>query len=153
MMLALGFFVFTRKTLPFQKIDRNSDFNWKSNSRVGKRGAFQYLGPGDDVITITGDLYPELTGGQQSLSTVRLMALTGNSWPLIDGSGNIYGVYIINSVQENGSEYFSDGSPRKITFTLKLTQVDDTLNELLGDLYQQTEKLINQIQHPQGSPS
>ena len=149
MMLALGFFVFMRKTLPFQQMNRSSDFNWKPNSRVGKRAAFQYLGPGDDSISISGELYPELTGGHASLDAIRLMALTGKSWPLIDGAGRIYGMYIINSVLENGSEYFNDGTPRKINFTLKLTQVEETLNGLIGDLSDQMNELLNST----GSPS
>ena len=149
MMLALGFFVFMRKTLPFQQMNRSSDFNWKPNSRVGKHAAFQYLGPGDDSISISCELYPELTGGHASLDAIRLMALTGKSWPLIDGAGRIYGMYIINSVQENGSEYFNDGTPRKINFTLKLTQVEETLNGLIGDLSDQMNVLLNST----GSPS
>lgn len=153
MMLALGFFVFTRKTLPFQQMNRSSAFNWKPNSRVGKRNAFQYLGPGDDSITIIGELYPEFTGGQLSLTAIRLMALTGKSWPLIGGNGHIYGMYVIDSVQENGSEYYNDGTPRKINFTLKLTQVDNVLSELVGDLSQQMDELLIKAKNQLGSPS
>lgn len=142
MMLALGLFVFMRQTLPFQNMDRTSAFNWKDNARVGKRAAFQYIGPGEDTINIAGALYPELTGGVLSLAAVRLMAEQGRSWPLIDGTGMIYGMYVISSVTENGSEYYSDGSPRKINFTLKLTRVDESLEALAGDLRAQGEQLF-----------
>ncbi|MEQ4451009.1 phage tail protein [Kosakonia sp. YIM B13605] len=142
MMLALGLFVFMRQTLPFQNMDRTSAFNWKNNARVGKRAAFQYLGPGEETIDITGALYPELTGGVLSLAAVRLMADQGRSWPLIDGTGMIYGMYVISSVIEKGSEFYSDGSPRKINFTLKLTRVDESLVALAGDLQEQGEQLL-----------
>ncbi|CAI8823121.1 MULTISPECIES: phage tail protein [Kosakonia] len=142
MMLALGLFVFMRQTLPFQNMDRTSAFNWKNNARVGKRAAFQYLGPGEETIDITGALYPELTGGVLSLAAVRLMADQGRSWPLIDGTGMIYGMYVISSVIEKGSEFYSDGSPRKINFTLKLTRVDESLVALAGDLQEQGEHLL-----------
>ncbi len=72
-------------------------------------------------MEITGDLFPELTGGVLSLAAVRLMAEQGKQWPLIDGTGMIYGWYVISNVKENGSEFYSDGSPRKINFTLQLT--------------------------------
>ncbi len=48
MMLALGMFVFMRQTLPYQSMQRSADYRWASNSRVGKRDAFQYLGEGED---------------------------------------------------------------------------------------------------------
>lgn len=133
MMLALGLFVFMRQTLPFQGMNRASAFSWKNNSRVGKRAAYQYIGPGEETIDITGDLYPELTGGVLSLSAVRLMAEQGKAWPLIDGTGLIYGMYVISNVTENGSEFYSDGSPRKINFTLKLTRVDESLVAMLDN--------------------
>ncbi|MGP3591554.1 phage tail protein [Vagococcus sp. WN89Y] len=124
MMLALGFFIFQQRTLPYQTLNRTTGFNWQSNNRVGKRAAYQYLGPGDSTIDIAGELYPELTGGQISLEVVRAMADRGIPWPLIDGTGKIYGMYIINSVTENGAQFYSNGAPRKISFTLKLTQMD-----------------------------
>ena len=44
MMLALGMFVFMRQTLPHQTMQRDAEYLWPSNSRVGKRDSFQYLG-------------------------------------------------------------------------------------------------------------
>ncbi|HGV3515776.1 TPA: phage tail protein, partial [Klebsiella pneumoniae] len=52
MMLALGMFVFMRQTLPHQTMQRDAEYLWPSNSRVGKRDSFQYLGPGEERITL-----------------------------------------------------------------------------------------------------
>ncbi|SEK38270.1 hypothetical protein SAMN04487787_101689 [Kosakonia sacchari] len=145
MMLALGLFVFMRQTLPFQGMNRSSAFNWKNNARVGKRAAYQYIGPGEETINITGDLYPELTGGVLSLSAVRLMAEQGGAWPLIDGTGMIYGMYVISKVTENGSEFYSDGSPRKINFTLELTRVDESLVAMFNNGKQQLSDAVSKL--------
>lgn len=107
MMLALGLFVFMRQTLPYQTMQRDSTFRWPSNARMGKRNAFQYTGPENDTITISGELFPEITGGTLSLSAVRLMAEQGKAWPLIDGTGMIYGMFVINSVSETGTLFFT----------------------------------------------
>ncbi|MEH4727411.1 phage tail protein [Escherichia coli] len=53
MMLALGMFVFMRQTLPHQTMQRESDYRWPSNSRIGKRDAFQFLGVGEENITLS----------------------------------------------------------------------------------------------------
>ncbi|BBE76148.1 MULTISPECIES: phage tail protein [Phytobacter] len=144
MMLALGMFVFMRQTLPYQTLQRDTEYRWPSNARIGKRDAFQFLGPGDESISLAGVLYPELTGGKLTLTTLRLMAEEGRAWPLLDGNGLIYGMYVINSVSDTGSVFFSDGTPRKIDFTLKLTRVDESLAALYGDIGKQAESLMGQ---------
>ena len=141
MMLALGFFVFMRQTLPFQSMQRDAEYRWPSNSRIGKRDAFQFLGVGEEKITLSGELYPEITGGKLTLTAVRLMAEEGRAWPLLSGNGTIYGMYVINSVSETGAEFFTDGSPRKITFNLALTRVDESLATIYGDLNKQAGEL------------
>ncbi len=95
MMLALGMFVFMRQTLPHQTMQRESDYRWPSNSRIGKRDAYQFLGVGEENITLTGVLYPELTGGKLTMTTLRLMAEEGRAWPLLDGTGMIYGMFTL----------------------------------------------------------
>jgi len=145
MMLALGLFVFMRQTLPYQTMQRDSTFRWPSNARMGKRNAFQYTGPENDTITITGELFPEITGGTLSLSAVRLMAEQGKAWPLIEGTGMIYGMFVINSVSETGALFYPDGSPRKINFTLKLTRVDESLKAMFGDIYDQGKQLATDM--------
>ena len=145
MMLALGLFVFMRQTLPYQTMQRDSTFRWPSNARMGKRNAFQYTGPENDTITISGELFPEITGGTMSLSAVRLMAEQGKAWPLIEGTGMIYGMFVINSVSETGTLFYPDGSPRKINFTLKLTRVDESLKAMFGDIYDQGKQLATDM--------
>ncbi len=114
MMLALGMFVFMRQTLPHQTMQRESDYRWPSNSRIGKRDAYQFLGVGEENMTLAGVLYPELTGGKLTMTTLRLMAEEGRAWPLLDGTGMIYGMYVISKVSETGSIFFADGTPGKL---------------------------------------
>ncbi|HGX8876956.1 TPA: phage tail protein, partial [Escherichia coli] len=118
------------------------DYRWPSNSRIGKRDAFQFLGVGEENITLAGVLYPELTGGKLTMTTLRQMAEEGRAWPLLDGTGMIYGMYVISRVSETGSIFFADGTPRKIDFTLSLTRVDESLAALYGDIGKQAESLI-----------
>ena len=142
MMLALGMFVFMRQTLPHQTMQRDAEYLWPSNSRVGKRDSFQYLGPGEERITLAGVLYPELTGGKLTMTAIRLMADEGRAWPFLDGTGTIYGMYVIKNISETGSLFFADGTARKIDFTLTLTRVDESLAALYGDIGEQANALI-----------
>ncbi|STO65213.1 bacteriophage tail protein GpU [Escherichia coli] len=48
------------------------------------------------------------------------MAEQGKAWPLIEGSGTIYGMYVIEGLNQTKTEFFRDGMPRRIEFTLSL---------------------------------
>ena len=146
MMLSLGLFVFMRQTTPYQNMNRNIDYRWPANNRIGLRPAAQFLGVDSEKITLSGALLPELTGGKMSLLALELMAAQGKAWPLIEGNGTLYGMFVIESLSQTGTLFFADGSARRIEFTLKLLRVDESLTAMFGDLRQQAEQLLTKAQ-------
>ena len=144
MMLTLGLFVFQLQTVPYQSLQRDVDYRWPANNRVGLRPLPQFLGVNEEKITLSGVLMPEITGGKLSLLALNLMADEGKAWPLLEGSGTIYGMFVVNSVSETHTEFFSNGAPRKIEFTLTLTRVDESLAAMFGDMKAQADGLLNQ---------
>ena len=144
MMLTLGLFVFQLQTVPYQSLQRDVDYRWPVNNRVGLRPLPLFLGVNEEKITLSGVLMPEITGGRLSLMALNLMADEGKAWPLLEGSGTIYGMFVVNSVSETHTEFFSNGAPRKIEFTLTLTRVDESLAAMFGDMKAQADGLLNQ---------
>lgn len=142
-MLALGMFVFERRTLPFQSMQYSKDYRWASNDRVGKPPAYQFLGEGETARQLAGTLFPAITGGSVSLRMVEVMADQGRAWPLIDGTGNILGMYIVEKVSTTHTEFFSDGAARKIDFTLSLKRVDESMTAMFGDLNKQASEILD----------
>lgn len=134
MMMAYGMFVFALGSAPYQELQRQANWRHEGQGRVGRRPARQFLGPGDDTITLTGTLLPHFTGGQQNLDELRRMADEGAAWPLIEGNGTYYGLYVIDSLNETKSHQMRDGSAQRIAFTLNLQRVDDDRADLLGSL-------------------
>lgn len=132
MMMALGMFVFSLETLAYQDFQRQTEWRHGSTSRIGTNPARQYLGRGDDSITLPGVLLPALAGSQLSLDTLRTMADTGKAWPLVEGTGKIYGTWVIESLSETRTLFFRDGQARRIEFTLVLKRIDDGRVDLLG---------------------
>jgi phage protein U len=134
MMMVLGLFVFTLKTIPYQQLQLQKNWRHASNNRVGLRPTLQYLGPDNDTITLTGVLLPEITGGRLSLLALELMAEMGRAWPLLSGSGTIYGMFVVESLSRTESDFFSNGTARRIEFTLTLRRADESVTEMLGSL-------------------
>lgn len=130
MMMILGLYVFGMKTTPYQQLQKQIGWRHPSTSRVGKSPARQFIGKGDSIITLSGVLYPELTGGKISLMALEMMGDSGKAWPLIEGTGLYYGLYVIEGMTQTDSIFFPDGAPRKIEFSMKLTRVDDDPNML-----------------------
>lgn len=134
MMMALGMFVFSLETLAYQEFQRQTDWRHGSTSRIGTNPARQYLGRGEDSITLPGVLLPGLVGSPLSLDTLRTMADTGKAWPLVQGDGRIFGLWVIESLSETRTLFFRDGAARRIEFNLKLSRIDDGRVDLLGSL-------------------
>ncbi|ENV09301.1 hypothetical protein F966_01957 [Acinetobacter higginsii] len=140
MMMILGMFVFSIPTATYQSLQRSTTWNHVSNSRVGSMPAYQFTGKGEDTMTLDGSIVPQF-GSQMSITALRVMGDTGKSFPLIAGNGKIYGLWVIDSVDETQTYFFRDGTPRKIEFSLKLKKtqtagvlVGNVLGNVLGNI-------------------
>lgn len=131
MLMALGQFVFSLQTLAFQSLQRQTAWRHAQNSRVGARAASQFLGPGDDTITLPGVVLPEF-GNRISLDELHTMADAGQPLALVDGTGRVYGQWVITDKTETASHFTTLGQPKRIEFSLSLRRVDDNLVDNLA---------------------
>jgi len=143
MMMTLGLNIFKLSTLPYQSVTRTVDYNWAQNNRLGSRPASQFLGIQKESMVLTGQLMSGVTGGQSSLTALQSMADSGRAWPLIEGTGIIYGMFIIESINNISTQLLSNGQAREITFTIKLKRVDESYTAMFGDLRDQGMSLLN----------
>lgn len=125
MLMALGQFVFGLNTLAYEELKRSTAWRHPSTSRVGARAARQFVGPGDDTITLSGWVAPELVGDALSISELRAMGDSGHAFALVAGTGEVLGQWVIESLSETGTQHRHDGTPMRIGFDLQLQRVDD----------------------------
>lgn len=131
MLMALGQFVFMPDTLSFTELQRQRAWNFAENAVARGRAKKQFIGPGSDSITLPGIVVQEHgIGNRFAIEELAAMADTGQGYVLIDGSGFLYGVYVIDSIDETRSILLFNGVPRKIDFTIKLSRVDEDRIEL-----------------------
>ena len=133
MMMVLGLYVFMLRTVPYQELQYQRSWRHAANSRVNRRPSTQFLGPDNDTLT--------LSGGRLSLLALEQMAELGKAWPLIEGSGTIYGMFVIESLSQTKTEFFESGMPRRIEFSLSLKRVDESLSDMFGSLSDQLSNL------------
>lgn len=124
-LMALGMFLFELGSLPFDELQRRMDWRHARSPRIRARDATQFVGPGDETVSLSGAVYAELSNGSVSLDDLRAMANTGEAWPLVAGSGRVYGNFVITAIDERQAYLLPDGTPRRIDFGIDLLGVDD----------------------------
>lgn len=124
MLFALGLFLFETDSLLPDDLARRRAWRHGRAERFGARPAGQYLGPGDDVVTISGRLVPQIAGRYSAIETLAEMAGSGDAFPLGDGSGTIWGHYTIDSLEEGHTALMDGGRARAVDFRLELTRVE-----------------------------
>jgi phage protein U len=129
MMMTYGTFVFSLSTAAYEQLQRQMTWKHAASERVGARPARQYVGPGDDTITLQGTISAELTDNLLVLDELRELGDEGRPHALVEGTGRVYGAYLLVSLNETRKELFGDGVPRLIEFQLQLERVDDSAAE------------------------
>lgn len=119
-----GDYKFTVNTAPYEEYNRSTEYQWASHNRINSSPKLQFTGMGSDSLTLSGVIFTELSGIKQ-LDKLREIAAKGKSQLLIDGLGNVMGYWVLKSIDETKSTFFSDGVPRKQTFSLKFEKDED----------------------------
>jgi len=125
-MMSLGLFAFGMENLVYQEFRRANAWKHSNVSRVGTRDANQFVGIGEEKVNLPGIITPQIQGRRASLDALRKMGDTGLAYVLVDGTGSVYGAYVITDLTETASLFFSDGAARRIEFDLSLKRVDDS---------------------------
>jgi phage protein U len=123
MLASLGLFVFELASMPFGEQQRRRDWRHEAAKRVGARDSAQFVGPGDDLITLSGILAPEAIGSYGSIDTLVEMADEGEIYTFVDGTGRVLGEYAILALDTRSKHLMVDGVPRMVDFGLDLRRV------------------------------
>lgn len=118
-MMMLDRFKFWIPTATYQTLERTTEWKWPSQHRFLLGPSSQFVGNGEDRITLNGVVYTELYGGN-AVDELRSMGGVGKTYRMISGTGAIMGNWIIESVQEKNSLFAAFGTARKQEFSLNL---------------------------------
>lgn len=124
-MMTLGRFQFGIRTAAYQELSRSTEWRWPAQERFMRGQALQYVGPGGDTISLPGIIYPEWRGGVGQVDAMRALAGQGEPLTLIDGTGIVWGEWVIEKVDERQGVFAAAGIPRKQEFTVSLRRFDD----------------------------
>nr|BDD44926.1 oxidoreductase [Coxiellaceae bacterium] len=122
MMLSLGSYQFSVSTTSYQQLQRTSGVKWVATPRLNTTPALQVTGLAASTLKLDGVVYPKSTLPLSILSALRTEAQQRTPHWLVDGTGKVWGQWVIQQLQETHTVFCSNGQPRKITFALQLMQ-------------------------------
>lgn len=122
-LMAWGQFLFELRGLAFDELQRRADWRHARAPRVGAADAAQFVGQGEETVSLSGSVYAEIANGPASLDALRRAAATGEAQPLVDGRGTVYGDFVVTGVDERHAYMMADGRARRIDFGIDLLRV------------------------------
>lgn len=118
--MALGDYRFSMTTAAYETLRRETKWRWPSQERLGRVPAKQYVGPGEDTITLEGVVYPHFRGGLEQVDAMRDEADKGEPLLLVDGLGYVYDYWVVTSLSETHARVWEKGVPLKQQFSIVL---------------------------------
>ena len=119
-LMALGDYRFSIDTAAYEELTRTTEYRWARQDRIGRHPARQYLGPGDDTISLRGAVLSTYRGGTGQVDAMREEAGKGEPLRLVSGTGTVFGLWAILRIRETGRVFVEGGVPRQVGFELRL---------------------------------
>jgi phage protein U len=119
-LMSLGLFVFGMDTANYDAFTQRIAWRHDEAERFMERAASQYVGPGDDVVSLSGRIIPGIAGKYSAIDTLIEMGGTGEHWLLMNAVGRVLGFYRIERIEQVYADIMAGGIPRSIGFTLDL---------------------------------
>ena len=123
-MLTFGPVAFSVTEAAYQALRRATRFRVPVHERVGTQVGYQFTGPGEDSITLSGVIMPTYRGRPGVLDDLRALGAAGQPRLLTAGTGESFGQWIMGELSEERSALFADGRARKHVFTVNLLRDD-----------------------------
>lgn len=109
-------------TFPFNadRMNRSSSADMAVKPVISGRSPREFMGPGDDKITISGQLLPTRIGGLTQLEMAASLMNSGQRLPVMRGDGKMFGWYAIETINEAHADLERSGVGFTVNYTISL---------------------------------
>lgn len=124
-MMKLGTFTFKVNLAVYNQFRRTTSYRWPAQERVNRIANRQFVGPGEETVTLSGVFYPQMTGRYAVMDDLRTLAAQGKPQLLTGGTGHVFGYFVIERVEDSASVFLKQGIPKQVEFTVELQKYGD----------------------------
>lgn len=118
-LMTLGDIRFSVAEGAYTDMTRTLEMQVAKQARGGRQAARQILGE-DETIEIEGTCYPGQRHARDRVDSFRALARTYEPAMLTDGTGAVWGLFVVERVSERGSTFTTDGIPLRQDFRISL---------------------------------
>ena len=119
--MMLGQYRFCIERSTYTALSDSRQWRWQAQERINAPPVYQYTGPGERTVNLTGTVYPGKFGDADEIERMTKEAGSGKPLLLVAGTGAVLGYWCIT--QAGGEHTLTDGAgiPARIGFTLAIT--------------------------------
>ncbi|MCU0073739.1 phage tail protein [Pseudomonas koreensis] len=122
--MALGSFIFgLSRDFAYSTLARKSEGGWTDLQILNSKPRSHQTGQKPETLTITGTSMYAVA--MERLDELRALQALRVPLPLIDGIGRNWGLWRINSIDENQSEVIDDGTAMVIKWVIGLSEFNN----------------------------
>jgi len=121
-MMALGDFRFSVMKANLDTVSTVESWIWAEQNIIGESPVSQYVGKNSVVKTINGRIYRNYANGVglNQINDMIEMANTATPLQLVDGAGNVYGDWVIMSIDYQEELIDQNATAKRITFKMQI---------------------------------
>jgi phage protein U len=119
-MMKLGDFTFSVELAAYNQFRRNTSYRWPAQERINRIANLQFVGPGEETVTLAGAYFPQVTGRYAVMDDLRELAAQGKPQLLVGGLGHVFGYFVIERVEDSANLFLKNGIPKQVEFSLEL---------------------------------
>lgn len=117
----------TFDTFPFSinAAKRSGTADFAKHDLLNRRRGYEFEGPGDDVLILTGECLPWHIGGLSEIELTHRLRDAGDPVFVMRGDGGVAGWHVITEFEDNHEMIAPDGVGFVVKHQLKLERCDD----------------------------
>lgn len=124
-MMKLGKFTFSVNLAAYNQFRRTTSYRWPAQERINRIANRQFVGPGDESVSLSGVYFPQVTGRYAIMDDLRVQAAAGKPLLLTGGTGHVFGYFVIERIEDSANLFMKQGIPKQVEFTVELTKYGD----------------------------
>jgi len=132
--MALGGHAFHAHGFGFTGLNRQLDTGWAELDVAMRFDALHWTGPKGETVSIKGVLFPQEFGGLDTLESLRRAAQNGEPMQLVSARGQVFGRYVVVSIDEDRSLHDAVGQPMRNAYSLQLKRYTGAAGSALSVL-------------------
>ncbi len=143
MLYMIGAVTLDTTPFPVDEVEPTAAADFAIKPVLGVRPRREFMGEGEETLTLSGRLLPSKIGGLLELESLQSIRRAGEAVPVMRGDGTMLGWFVITQISSPHGNLERDGIGFTIDYriTMARTEPDAASTAVVGSLYSLFELL------------